>query len=339
MTSYHLRRLDPPKTSAPCWSEHPRPRPLFWPAVGLMLGIAAAEQLGPLDAVGRTVLLTAPLVPAAILLALAARKRLHTWTRHAWLTLLALLVGAARHQALQWHPGHHLTHALSDEPVLTRLAGTIITEPVERPPRKLNPFLVFEPTAHTQFVLAAEEVRASNEARPVAGHVRVTVEAGALGLRLGQRVQLTGRLYRPRGPRNPGEFDGARWYRHQGLDAGLAVEGAAHVVRLAPGRMSGLKVVGALRDRARTLLFEPLAAFATDDSTRLLEVMVLGQRSAADQRLNEAFLRHAPPGGQRVSCRRAGRCRLVVDPARPAPRAEHLRCRHVVGDGDLRTHR
>jgi len=255
-----------------------------------MTGIAASEWLGPQGPKVRFVLVTAPLLPA-VLCVLAARMRPRPWTLTTALAALGLLVGLARHQVLHWQPRHHVCHVLPSEPLLTRIVGTIVTTPMQRAPAKLNQFLPFEPAARTQFVLAADEVRTGEAIRPIVGNVRVTVEADNLGLRLGQRVQLTGRLHRPRGPQNPGELDWARWYRHQGLDAGMIVENAVHVVTLATVRGSWLNLVAGLRDQAHSLLFEPQAGLATEESLRLLDVMVLGQRSAADRQLNEAFLR------------------------------------------------
>ena len=72
---------------------------------------------------------------------------------------IALAAGIARHQTRIDRPPHHIVHALADEPVLTRLAGRIVTPPIERPPLKLNPFLPFDPSPRTQFVLAVDELR------------------------------------------------------------------------------------------------------------------------------------------------------------------------------------
>ncbi len=267
--------------------EKPRPHPLLWPALGLIAGIWLSEQVGPTSGAARLVVFATPLVLLAILLSHVRRSVLAIGLA----AVLALAVGFARHQDATSRPPNHIANVLGADSLLTRLAGRIVTTPVERPSIRRNMFLVFDPPARTQFVLAVEELRAADPPATAVGTLRVSVAATELGLRPGQRVELTGRLYSPRGPRNPGERDWSLWYRHQGIDAGLAVDGAAHVVPLAGVRSWYCAATDWLRGRVQGLLFEPFADHAADESVRLLDVMVLGQRSAADRDLNEAFLR------------------------------------------------
>jgi len=270
----------------------PRPRPLLVPAIALMAGIGLSEAVGPLATSWRSAVVALPAVALAAFL-LALWRRLHRHVLLGLVSAIALAAGIARHQQVYDRPPHHIAHALADEPVLTRLAGRIVTPPIERPPPKLNPnpFLPLDPAPRTQFVLAMEELRTTEPATPATGQVRVSVEAAGLGLKLGQLVQVTGRLWQPRGPRNPGEMDWARWFRRQQIDAGMSVEGGAYVSPL-PGEGSPwYGLIAALRSRAQSLLLEPYADLETSESARLLDVMILGQRSIADHALNEAFLR------------------------------------------------
>lgn len=270
--------------------EAPRPRPLLVPAVSLMVGVWLSEMLGP-DAGGwRTVALVLPVIAFAALL-ITGWDSAHRCLPVALVAFIALAIGFVRHQSTLERPPQHIVHALAEEPVLTRLTGLVVTEPIERPPMKLNPFLVFDPAPRTQLVLVVEELRTTDPPTPVVGNVRVSVEAAGLHLRLGDRVQVTGKLFRPRGPRNPGELDWGDWYRQQGIDAGMAVDGAAYIEKL-PGLPSPwYRLVTTVRSAAQSLLFEPFADMPADASVRLLDVMVLGQRSVADRKLNDAFLR------------------------------------------------
>lgn len=290
MTTGRCPRLRPRAATDVIAREPLRPRPLFIPALALIAGIWASEQVGPSTTCTRVLLPALPLAAFAAL-ALLPRAVVRPLLVHVLVAAVALPIGFGRHQATFIRPSRHLVHALGDEPVLTRLAGRVVTSPVERPGVKRNPFLPFEPPSRTHFVLDAEEFITVERPIPTAGRVRVAVEATDLGLRLGQRVQVTGRLFRPAGPRNPGERDWTAWYRQQGIDAGMAADGAAYIVTL-PGPAHGpAQWIAALRARARSLLFEPYADLPADEATRLLDVMVLGQRSAADRELNEAFLR------------------------------------------------
>lgn len=271
--------------------EPSRPRPLLVPAIALIVGICVSETIGPVAGAARAALFAVPPVAFALLLVLLRRETRGQVVLSGLVAVIALTVGFTRHQSVIYRPRHHIACALGDEPVLTRLAGRVVTAPVTRPAVKHNPFMAFDPSPRTQFVLAVEELRTTDPSTPVVGNVRVSIETGGLGLRLGQRVQLTGRLYRPRGPRNPGERDWAQWYRRQGIDAGMVVEGSAHVAKLSGPGSRWHRLVATVRGTARSLLFEPYADLDADQSVRLLDVMVLGQRSAADQKLNEAFLR------------------------------------------------
>jgi len=279
--------------------ELPAPRPLLWPAIAFIAGLWLSESLGALaGGLWWAVLLLPPLTLALALVV----NRTHRHTLATALLLAAAAgVGLLRHQTAIRHPANHVAHLLDRERVLTRLAGEIISTPARYPPQKRNPFLPFDPPAQTRFVLAVRQLRTTDPPTPIRGRLRVTIDADGLGLRLGDRVELTGWLYAPRPPRNPGEFDWARWHHLQGLDAGLSVDGAPHVRRLAAGGPSWRRMVAALRSAAQSLLLEPYAdlgpaaddaqADEPDQAARLLQTMVLGQRGAADRRLNEAFLR------------------------------------------------
>ena len=77
---------------------------------------------------------------------------------------MALAVGVLRHQVAIEKPPNHVVNALNAEPVLTRVAGRIVTTPIVRPPLLLNPFLPFNPPPRTQFVVALDELRTKVEA-------------------------------------------------------------------------------------------------------------------------------------------------------------------------------
>ena len=268
----------------------PPPAPLLWPAIAIIAGVWLSETVGPITGATRIALLIAPFLILSILF--LRHRRARAIELGFLLALTALPVAFLRHQAVTAQPPNHIASVLTDgEPVLTRLAGRIVTTPIERPPMVRNRFIPFNPPGRTQFVLAVETLRTTDPSISVTGHIRVSVDAVGLDLCLGQAVQLTGTLYAPGGPRNPGARDWARWYRYQGLAAGMRIEAAAHVVPLPEPVSWWPRVVRSLRTSARATLFEPYADIEAEETTRLLDVMVLGQRSAADRKLNEAFLR------------------------------------------------
>jgi competence protein ComEC len=271
------------------------PHPLLWPTVAFMAGIWLAELVTP----GRPVLIVAALSTAlafgALVLGLAFLRRGGDRARRRAVAMLILVIatgaGILRHQAAVAKPENHVTHLLGDEPLLTRLVGDVASTPYATAGEHRNPFIPFDPPSRTQFVIAARELRTVSPPAPVCGRIRVTVDGEGLGLGLGDRVQLTGRLYRPSPPRNPGEFDWARWNYLQGVEAGMVVEGPEHVRRIAyePGWLA--QAVASARLYAHLLLLGPYGDEPPDAAGRLLDTLVLGQRSAADRELNEAFLR------------------------------------------------
>lgn len=261
------------------------PAPLLWPAVAFAGGVAAGELLG-----GERAGWTAMALPFVLAAGLFMRRER---AARAALILLALAVGYARHQnAVSLRP-NHITHLLSDEPELTRLAGRVVSTPVSRPSEKRNPFLPFKPPPRTRFLFRVAELRTQAAPEPVTGVINVTVEADALTLRMGDAVVLTGRIYRPSGPRNPGATDWAAVQRRQGIHAAMLVPGGAFVqpaARPAPPPL-WLRIPARVRDWASATLHEPLALPQFDERRNLLDAMVLGQRSAAGRALNEAFVR------------------------------------------------
>jgi competence protein ComEC len=266
----------------------PRPAPLLLPTVCFLTGIWLADHIASLSPLALLAALILP--PTAITLLLTLPKHLLTPTSRCLLiATCALPIGFLRHHATLDKPPHHITHAATHEPVTTRLVGQIISPPVERPATRHNPFLPFEPPPQTHFILDAHTLLTTKPPSTITGHIRVTIKATQLNLLLGQTLELTGRLARPRPPRNPGEPDWARWAYRQGIDANLSVPAAEHIRAhpTPPGPLA--RLTRTLRAQARGLLFEPDAH--ADPAGELLDVMVLGQRRAAGRTLNDAFRR------------------------------------------------
>lgn len=264
------------------------PSPLLLPAGALALGIWASHILGPLPGGVRWALLVGGLLLAAGLL--VPRHPRVPWARMA-LGASAALVGLLRHQQHTTLAPDHVAHLVGDQPRLTRLEARVQTQPLVVGPQKYNRYLPFDPPARTRMLVAAEALLTTSPPTPVRGLVRVQVDGVVSDLVPGDRVVLTGRLYRPAGPRNPGEVDWAYWNRLQGVYAGLALEGPQYASRL-PGPAPALGwLMQRIRTRARQLLLEPGLEAGEDAAQQLLSAMVLGQRSATERAVDEAFMR------------------------------------------------
>jgi competence protein ComEC len=273
------------------WVTPVRPRPLLPAAIAFIVGIVAAEYLGTGAASARYAAILLPIVAFVTLIVLVARRKASGIVLCGLVVAAAFGLGFARHQNAIQLPPNHIARFLADEPILSRVAGQIVTQPTTIPGEKRNPFLSLDPPARTRFVLAARELRTADPPISIAGYIRVSVEAESIGAHMGDAVVLTGQLYRPRGPRNPGETDWAAWNRSQNIHAGMKVEGAVHVRRIDSGGSTARGLIGSLRARAQSMLFEPFTEVDSDQPVRLLDAMVLGHRSAAGREVNEAFLR------------------------------------------------
>ncbi len=230
-------------------------------------------------------------------LAVAAAGAAMISRKRGWggIALLAASVAAAglgfvRFSVAVATPRHHVSHVLAAEPELARICGQIVTQPLEAVSPLRNPFLPLEPPSRTTFVVALEHIVAGDAKRLATGRVLVRVDAVGLGLSLGDRTDLTGRLYGFGQPRNPGETDWAAIRRRQSLDAGMIVPSAALVCHQSSDA-GWMRIVHLVRSRAHSMLFEPLAAVDATECMQLLDVLVLGQRSAADRRIDDAFQR------------------------------------------------
>ena len=282
-----------PAADAPpaAYAAPPRPRPLVLPALAFMAGIILSEFLGLRPALIHNATLALSIVALVALGIVAVKRKEPLYLTHALIIVAAIGFGFTRHQSELRLPPNHISPFLADEPILTRLAGRIVTQPTMTPADKRNPFLPTEPSARTRFVLDATELRTTDPPTPITGFVRVSVEAEGLQVGMGDTVLVTGKLRRPIGPRNPGETDWARWNRLQGVYASLSVEAPVHVSLVEAASPGSLRLFAFVRSYTQGLLFEPFAADDSDQSLRLLDAMVLGHRSAAGRQLNEAFLR------------------------------------------------
>ena len=226
----------------------------------------------------------------------AARRRAaiqnNRWgIAESWLLLLAGGVGVALHVAAARLPANHVSRLVGAERrELTRIRGVVVDEPRAAPATRNNPFVYFQPATKTRFILDARELRTGAEPLPIAGLVRVVVD-DTLALAPGDDIELTGWIYRPVPARNPGATDWAYQSRLQSVLVGMSVESAAHAWRLSSPRFLWRRIQSALRRTARGALLEPFAQVDEGAARRVLDAMVLGQRSAAGREVNEAFLR------------------------------------------------
>lgn len=273
--------------------------PLFPVAAGLIAGIAAdhAWSLYPgasaaavlLFSFAAAVLLQWPWEPTSRF----GRSRVGPDAATALLLGVSFSVGALQHwSTARCLPSASIGRVATDDGVFVRLRGRIITPPQVLDPRP-NPFSRWIPQLErTAFVMDCEAVEGVKDFVAASGRVRVTIYEAALGLRLGERCEVFGRLQALLPPDNPGAFDWRMYSLAQGVAARLSCQHRENVRPMAeegdmwfPG-----EPLAWLRSRAALLLTDDLPADA-EEPGGLLESMLLGQRSQASEKLNDVFVR------------------------------------------------
>lgn len=193
--------------------------------------------------------LRAPLVPIAVVATagiLLDRYQVVSWTwwsglamvglllwllsarfpRLAWIGLMLAATGVAalhHHTHRHFFPANDIGFAVTDEPKLARLRGIIIDEPTIDIPVIGDPLRSIPETARTFAVVAAQALVGDDHEQRVSGKVSVTLSGRQSSLGVGDAVDLTGWLNRPRSPDNPGERDHASLLLDQRIRATMLV--------------------------------------------------------------------------------------------------------------------
>ncbi len=255
-------------------------RPLLPVAVGLATGIA-------IDA---SVRVPTPLCIVGYLLAGAGLWRSRgSWAGWAAVLAGACFAGAGLHDAAyRFWPRDHVVRFCDERPIRARLTGAVLSPPTLRPPSSglLQPV---GPSPSTRLLIEAGSIRGVDGDLPVSGRVALLVREPLEGLEPGDRVEALGLLHRPAPPRNPGSVDWPSVRRREGVLVEMSCARAGNV-RLLDRPASGRRLLDRLRRRARGAMLED--TFDGDvPGAGMLAALVLGQRSAVDAGLNEAFVR------------------------------------------------
>ncbi|MFH1022716.1 MAG: ComEC/Rec2 family competence protein [Planctomycetota bacterium] len=207
-------------------------------------------------------------------LILSGNRGLAAWGA---VTALMVLLGAFdRHVVESRRPAGHVVFAAGEGRRRVVLGGILRSDPVEG--GRLS-------RSRQTFDVAAERL----DERVVSGDVRVTVyDAGRLPLHAGDRVRVSGFISLPRPPGNPGQFDYRVWLARRGVDVIFSADGAGAVGLVA--RAAGFPVLRFF-DRLADRVEAAMDAALPPDQAAFLKGLLLGERAALDESLNDAFLR------------------------------------------------
>jgi competence protein ComEC len=205
-------------------------------------------------------------------------------SRPAWAAILGVfaLLGLLHWDLAQRNPAHSI--ARLPEAVL---AGPVVVDGiVAAPPERLAP-AGQRGGPRLRLALDVTAVRGPDGWLPALGRVRLTVYEPHGRVRYGDRLRGPVRLRQPRGYRNPGAFDPARYLRAQGI----ALEGwvATDAVLEQIPQQGGLAILGAVY-ALREHLLEAIDGAFPPPAAGLVKAMLLGDRSDIPEAANDAFL-------------------------------------------------
>lgn len=260
---------------------------LLVPSIAFLIGVGLAD-LAALSRGEWFYWVSALLAGAYLAL---ARGRRSTWVGIALLAGCFAALGFARLHAVLGASGVDWGERIPDEGMLVHLRGEVLSEPEARGAEKHNPWFPLNPERRFVFHARCRPWSEQPDADAAAPTVRVSVVGAEPSVQIGDTIEVRGRLYALRGPRNPGETDWRRIARLDGVAAGVHVENASlmRVVARSPGAAE------AWRTRTLALLGGALHGDGpvgdADVGDRLLDAIILGQRSAIERNWNEIFAR------------------------------------------------
>jgi competence protein ComEC len=289
------------------WARNP-----LWPlAIAVVGGIVWARQQWP-GAEQANELFCLSLAASLVLLVAATflkNNRLLKLALPAALSLGFFALGGQRvNQVYSDYPDDDIVWYAKEEPQLATVTGVIITDPYISKSKGSMAKFDFMHEPRTICTLACETVVTPEGPRGCRGRLLVVVSQPAIHLRLGDRLEIEGRLSLRRGPSNPGQYDYRDNHRRSRCLAQLRaghVE-AVQVIDKAPQRIG---LISRLRHKiqnwASLALLEdmqqswsaPRFADANDqaqyehEEQALQAALILGQRHGLQGHLNETFIR------------------------------------------------
>ncbi len=257
----------------------PRPAPLLPAALGMVCGIVADYALHlPL---GVYLSFCVPAVAGLFM-------RWPAWVRLSSFAGAVALGGILHDGSYRRISPDHIVRYVGDPPVIARVYGTVVSAPRLSSRRDMFFSRWMYDRESTRFLVEASSIEGRDGPISVSGTVAVKIAGGDGEVRLGDSVEMFGKLYRPPPPSNPGQFDFAQWQRRRGVLVAMVCPSAELVATTA--RSGWRSYLAGLRARAHAAFIDDDIA-TRDQQTALLETMVLGDRHAVDPKTEQLFIR------------------------------------------------
>lgn len=259
-------------------------RPAVWATTALGLGILLDSQAAIAPQIwwivfGMTGMLT------VFLTTLGSQPHLQSTL------LLALILagGGLRHQEfVSDRSQHNIQNFAALQPESVRLRGTIVSSidiiEAERGPR-IPPWMEIDTS---RFRLRVAEITSGDQWLAVSGVTQVDLSGHLVHARVGDRIEILGKLSRPSPVKNTGGFDFARYLERQGIGAICRVN-HPQAVRVIPNENSWMWTIARLRESIR----EEARALFTQNLSKQSKVialsLLLGDRSQLNKELRDRF--------------------------------------------------
>ncbi len=231
-----------------------RNAPAVWIALAATTGIVV-DRLQPIPIPFALALAAASLIAWFIVL---PTKR---FAAGFLLLTAAALAAAYHHDRVYDLASNEIARLASVEGTPVHLRGQLVA-PIQSVPGSDDPLQTIPRKEASKLIVDATWLVRAGATEPIRGRIVAYVSGKVSDAYVGDEIEMHGRLFLPRGPGNPGEFDPAADLRDQGIGAVLAVPATADAVRLVahrwPASVSGW--LGRLHAACKSILNERLTA-------------------------------------------------------------------------------
>jgi len=197
----------------------------------------------------------------------------------AWLDKLTLrrlliivlpgIIGMAAYlYSAAWFPPDHYTHVFKLDKAAHEITGTIIA-PLDRDPDR------------TGLVMELSQI----DDTPVSGTIRVSVREEAASVGYGDTIRVTGKMFKPRGYKNPDGFDYPAYLAKNGIHYTVGVGDFSKIRVLTQGK-GIFRTIQDWRERIR----QSFLASTTGPGSAILQAMVIGEEGRLTEDMRDRFM-------------------------------------------------
>jgi len=261
--------------------------PLFFCAAGLICGILSAEYFNYFSSIFLIVTIASSVF--AMVFFIFRRDSFPPLFFAAAVMIGFLGLGGIRLNAFYQPAVNDIRNLVGQERKLATIRGVILNKPriYRNDDWEFSRFTHSDPTS--SFYLKLQQVETTGGRADVSGTVRVRVYEPVMDLRAGDLIEAYCWLYRFQEPRNPGQFNFARYLKNRNIYIGSSVGSRNAITKLEKEGGLFIRLKNTFREKATTSLLAD--ASLEEQNKALLEALLLGYRSNIDSDTYGAFQR------------------------------------------------